>query len=553
MSSASSARLDLFVQRILQTRKESSGQVASLCAAIHGKLEKGLPWEALRMSWSALATIHTIAVAEQITTDCQLQDDDADADADGSGETMRDEVGDDGDDNPELSYDEWSDGENESVDPSTQQWKEDATLLVSIAKELSTHGGGDIIPLNTLVSDSQDDILKDRYCLVRVALEAISSSSTAEAQRRALPAIVELSHTIVRESDLDGFRCLTEFGVWDWFSLQVSRFNPLHHFSASEFAEIYDGARHQHKEERQLYTTGCRIFDKAATRMSIVLDLEDEKECLPQLLHLQFKDRRTLWTVVRSEAEFDLLLKASTLASPRHDWCRLMAIDSLLPEGSSGASPPPRLGTMLHFAPSDTILRRMLCEMEEDKDKESGCLRKPLLDCADLPSFVARHVCPFFANRGVGYEDMFARVFTFVEKHAADVALDAASRAAFNAIVPTLAQAASLRKLRHFQANAEACCVCLEDTLDRTSCGHAIHVPACFANLSNMLCPCCRAPLVAGESVTAHHLSQLAIQITTTKAENYRQWNAEMQTLQNLYDGAIPPAILHELSVRFNI
>jgi len=107
-------------------------------------------------------------------------------------------------------------------------------------------------------------------------------------------------------------------------------------------------------------------------------------------------------------------------------------------------------------------------------------------------------------------------------------------------------------KLRYFQEHADTCAVCMEDTLDRLACGHAIHVDACMGFLPRAVCPYCRADIAVGASVTQEARDAMCARILDQRQRDHAAYMREMRALQDTYPDVMPDAMLHELSQRYN-
>ena len=456
----------------------------------------------------------------------------------------------------EITMDDWEDVPAEE-DPMYCAQKRDAQTIVDWANQVARVAP--IMPLSQLLSAADDAILGDRFCLMRVALKEIMVNEKCFVPTPQL--LSEAEHVwrdVLTQWDADdSITCITELidiGLFSWFDEKSSRFDPLYYIASTRCILTKDVAVIDKRKlvvlarERLIdsgyYLIGCKIFGMATTYTRLELDalFNHHKGCWPHIFDMTFSDRRTIWTVVQRVEDFECLLQIALRTSRRIKWGQLMSIDSL--HGSVEIRP--RLGIALHFCRNENVLKCILEEMT------SSCLDEPILDAPNLPSYIAQHVCPFLMQRVTTRPELLARtilwVETYVESH-----LSPDARLSFGALQFTPPQQEQIDKLRHFIKHADSCLVCLEDTLDRTICNHAIHVATCMIKLESAICPGCRVPLAVGADVKEEHLEQLRKHVETSKAQRLESWQNDMIRLQELYNDMLPPDVLHELAVRHNV
>jgi hypothetical protein len=458
--------------------------------------------------------------------------------------------------NEELTLDDWEDGSAED-DPLYCAQKRDAQTIVDWVRQVCRVAPN--MPLSQMLSEADDNILDDRFCLIRTALTEIELTHK---HIEITPHLVEEAEIVWRviltkwddDASIAGIGDMIDMGLASWFDVKKSRFDPLYHIAStrcisrdvqpSDKRKLMTLAR-ERSIDSGYYLIACKIFDMAIRCASLELDklLVHHKGCWLYILNVTFSDWRTIWTVVQRHEDFEQLLQIATRTSREINWLQLMSIDSLHPTSSKCR---PRLGIALHFCNNENVLKCMLEEME------SSCLDQAILDAPNLPTYIAQQVCPFFLQRMSTCPEVVARIVLWIEGYV-ESHLNADARVAFAALQFTPQQQEKIDTLRHFLKHADSCLVCMEETLDRAACGHTIHVASCLVKLENAVCPYCRDDLVVGGHVEEKHLQQLRTHIETSKARRLTAWQNEMLRLQELYNDMLPPDVLHDLAVRHNV
>jgi hypothetical protein len=457
----------------------------------------------------------------------------------------------------ELTMDDWDDKSAED-DPLYCAQQRDAETIVDWARKVSCVSS--VLPLSQMLSESDDDILNDRFCLIRVAITELETCHENTLITPNLRKEAEMVWRVVlNEWDNDaseaGITELIDMGFARWIDVTQSRFDPLYYIASTGCISRNVTPTNKRKlltiaRERAVdsgyYVVACKIFHMAVLNTNVELDklLNHHRGCWLHIFNATFEDWRTIWTVVQREEDFQQLLQIASRTSQHINWMQLMCIDSLY--ATTTLDNLPRLGIAVHYCNNESVMKCMLEEMT------SSCLDQAILDAPNLPTYIAQQVCPFFLQRGTTRPEVLARIVVWVETYA-ETHLSIDARRAFAVLQFTSQQREKIDKLRHFMKHADSCLVCMEDTLDRTACGHTIHVASCLVKLESAVCPGCRVALVTGGHVEEQHLKQLRTHIATSKAHRLAAWQNEMLRLQELYDDMLPPDVLHELAVRHNI
>jgi len=527
--------------------------------------------------------------ADETTMDDDI-DIDVDKDNDGGGEYIETEILEDDDDDwgeeEEPEQYEKNNTSEESQLPASHH--DHALWLISIVKSLCNHGiypHG--LPLYDLIQcvSGDNNVLGDTLVLLKAVMSSLEKNNMISTFS---PAIIILLQEAIRIQDINIVQYLVLQGYYkddEWNGgFVASYFTVLLHGSNS-MAVTEDQLRINEKRDKilylllaqkdnksnnnnsnnnnlaRLYRTGFDIFElmNVINRGSEIKLLLRYKMFLDFISCFHYSNNCTLLSVAHHQEEFDFLVD-SVYTSRRTSFSWLSPISI----SDQDAEP----GIILHKASSDTILKRMLEEMENVKTSQ-------IFSSINLPSYIASNIIEYYIQNQKSPE-MIARLVLYVQDHVVKSSSSSSSSTSSSSTQKLVVSSEpdslsikkmnnishrlfkpihtnAIRKLRHFIANANPCVICMEDTLDRLTCDHSIHVDSCMLKLENSLCPCCRVEIKSGASVQSHHVESLKNHILQVKEKNYQKWMSAMNEMQELYgEEPIPSDILHSLAQEFN-